>query len=195
MSKAEFGQAFTELVDPPLWLVTSAHGDDRGGLIATFVMNASLPPEEPRVIVGIAKHHFTWRLVEHSRTFALHLVDEPRVEWVPRFGLTSGHDVDKFAGLNPTAGANGSPVFTDALLWSECTVEGAFDTGDRSLFLGRMTDCGQGGNGRPLTMAATSKLLNDQDRQNLAERLARDIAIDAAAIRDWRSRQDKSTNH
>src|SRR5215207_4278723 len=162
MSKNDFGRLYTELVDPPLWLVTSAHGGDRGGLIATFVSNAALAPDEPPLILAIAKHHFTWGIIERSRAFSLHLIDQTRIEWVRRFGLSSGHQEDKFIGLTPATGSNGAPVFADVVLWSECTVEAAFETGDRSLFLGRVTDCGQGGGGRLLTMSEMLKSLTDR---------------------------------
>jgi flavin reductase (DIM6/NTAB) family NADH-FMN oxidoreductase RutF len=186
MSATAFGELFTELVDPALWLVTAAHGRDRSGLVATFVANASLVPDEPRVAVGIAKHHFTWGLIDRARAFALHLVDRARPEWVRRFGLRSGREADRFAGLAPDDGATGAPLLTDAVLWSECIVEAALDTGDRSVFLGRVTRCGRGRPGRPLTMSAMSKTLGASDRRELAGRLARDIAADAAAIREWR---------
>jgi len=188
MSKADFGRLFTDLVDPVLWLATSAHDGRRGGLIATFMSNASLAPEEPRVVIGIAKHHFTWELVDRSKAFCLHLVDQARTEWVRRFGLASGREQDKFAGIDPSSGANGCPLFTDAIFWAECTVEAAFDTGDRSLFLGQVTNCGKGSEGRPLTMSEILQSLTEQDRKENEQRLARDIAIDAAAIREWRNR-------
>jgi flavin reductase (DIM6/NTAB) family NADH-FMN oxidoreductase RutF len=41
--------------DPEVWLVTAAHADRAGGLIATFVMKASLVPDLPRVVIGIAR--------------------------------------------------------------------------------------------------------------------------------------------
>jgi flavin reductase (DIM6/NTAB) family NADH-FMN oxidoreductase RutF len=188
VSTNEFGRFFTEIVDPVLWLVTSAHGERRSGLIATFVTNASLVPAEPRVVIGIAKHHFTWELIDRSRTFCLHFIDQTRAEWVRRFGLASGRDQDKFVGLNPTSGSNGCPLFTDAIFWSECTVEAAFDIGDRSLFLGQVTNCGKGSDGRPLRMSEMLTSLTEEDRKENEQRLARDIASDAAAIREWRRR-------
>ncbi len=191
-SVTTFGELFTELVDPPLWLVTAAHGGDRGGLIATFVANASVVPDEPRVAIGIAKHHFTWGLIDRAGAFGLHLVDLARADWVRRFGLRSGREADKFCGLAPEAGATSAPLLADAVLWAECVVEAALDTGDRSLFLGRVTRCGRGRPGRPLTMSAMSNGLEDADRRELADRLARDVAADAAAIREWRSRHRSS---
>jgi flavin reductase (DIM6/NTAB) family NADH-FMN oxidoreductase RutF len=187
MSQPSFGQLFTEVLDPALWLVTSAYGNDRGGLIATFVTNASLVLNDSRVVIGIAKHHFTWSLIERSHSFSLHLVDRSRVDWVRRFGLQSGHAVDKLANLSPAVGLTGCPLFTDATLWAECALEATLDTGDRSRFLGRVTRCGQGTSGFPLTMSHLSALLDDSDRATLEQRLAQDIATDAQAIAAWRA--------
>ena len=44
-----------------------------GAFLATFVGQASLVPELPRVLVGLARQHHTWGLVEDSGAFALHL--------------------------------------------------------------------------------------------------------------------------
>src|SRR5947199_8069586 len=178
MSPASFGNLLGAKLDPALWLVTADHAGARGGLIATFVSDASLVPEEPRVLAGIAKHHFTWRLVDGSGAFALHLVDRSRVDRVRRFGLRSGHEADKFAGLAPAAGVTGSPVFTDADLWAEARVEAALDTGDRTVFLGRVLRFGGSPGGRLLTVSRLAGVLDEADRSELAERLNRDIEID-----------------
>jgi flavin reductase (DIM6/NTAB) family NADH-FMN oxidoreductase RutF len=187
MSGASFGELFTAKADPALWLVTAAHAGARGGLIATFVGNASLVPDEPRVLLGVAKHHFTRGLIDGSGAFALHLVDRGRADWVRRFGLRSGRKADKFAGLTPIAGVTGSPVFADAPLWAEARVEALLDTGDRSVFLGRVVRFGCGRDAEALTMSRLAGVLDAADRREMSERLERDIATDAAAIRAWRA--------
>src|SRR2546421_3722034 len=96
--------------DRELWVVTAQAAGRRGGLIATFVTGASIVPEMPRVLVGLARQHQTWELVERSGVFALHLLGEEHLEWVWRFGLDSGRDADKVAGLTVTATATGNPV-------------------------------------------------------------------------------------
>src|SRR6516225_194631 len=85
--------------DRELWLLTAAAGGRRGGLIATFVSQASIVPDLPRVVVGIAKQHHTWGLIEASGAFALHLLSADELDWVWRFGLQSGRDSDKLDGL------------------------------------------------------------------------------------------------
>ncbi len=187
MSTASFGELLAGQLDPALWLVTAANGSARGGLVATFVYPASLVPEEPRMVVGIAKHHFTWRLIDGSGAFALQLVGAAHADRASRFGLRSGHETDKFADLTPSDGVTGSPVFADSILWAEAVVEATLDTGDRSLFLGRVVRFGRGADGRPLTASQWMATLDEADRRELATRLKQDIATDAAAIRAWRA--------
>src|SRR5690348_16410731 len=114
MDSAAVARLFAH-VDRELWLVTAAAGPRRGGLIATFVSTASIVPALPRVLVGLAKQHHTWELVEASDAFALHLLGEEHLDWVWRFGLRSGRALDKLEGLDVRPGAAGSPLLSDAL--------------------------------------------------------------------------------
>src|SRR5262245_35301743 len=102
--------ALVASLDRELWLVTARAGDRKGGLIATFVSQASLTPELPRMLVGIARQHHTWGLIEASGAFALHLLGQDNFDWVARFGLRSGRDVDKFDGYEVGTALTGSPV-------------------------------------------------------------------------------------
>src|SRR5438876_12165539 len=73
-------------LDQEIWLVTAQAGDQRGGLIATFVSPASIVAEVPRMLLGIARQHHTWGLIESSGALGLHLLGEQHLEWVWRFG-------------------------------------------------------------------------------------------------------------
>ena len=53
-------------MDREIWLVTASAGGRRGGLIATHVGRASIVPDLPRVLVGVAKQHQTWELIQAS---------------------------------------------------------------------------------------------------------------------------------
>jgi flavin reductase (DIM6/NTAB) family NADH-FMN oxidoreductase RutF len=173
--------------DRELWLVTAAAGGRRGGLIATFVSQASIVPDLPRVLVGLAKQHHTHGLIEASGAFALHLFGQEHLDWVWRFGLRSGRDGDKLAGLPTTAAATGSPILTGALGWLDCRVESRMDTGDRTVYLAEVVREESIGDGAPLTARRMVELAPPERRRDLNEQMARDIAIDAAAIRAWRA--------
>ena len=75
MNSAAASTLFRRL-DPEIWVVTARDGARQGGLIATFVSQASIVPELPRMILGIARQHHTWALIEASGAFALHLIGE-----------------------------------------------------------------------------------------------------------------------
>ena len=127
-------------LDQPLWLVTAADGCRRGGLIATTVTQASIVEDLPRQLITIDKRHNTHALIEASGAFAMHLIDETQLDLVWRFGLQSGHDVDKFAGLMFQTGATGSPLLPEAFAWFDCRVEARMDSGDRTVYLAAVVD-------------------------------------------------------
>ena len=108
MDLLEIADLFGSL-EQQVWLITAAAGVQRGGLIATFVTSASIVPELPRVLVGVARQHFTWQLIEQAGSFAVHLLADEHLPWVWRFGLQSGRHCDKFEGLSIRAGTTGSP--------------------------------------------------------------------------------------
>ena len=164
------------LPDRELWLVTAEHAGRRGGLIATFVSNASIVPELPRMLVGIAKQHHTHGLIEASRAFTLHLLDESHLEWVWRFGLRSGHEGDKFVAmpeLNPVA-------------WMKCRVETSMDTGDRTVYLAEVLEGNLEKQTPLLTLKRLLQVAPPERLRELRDGMARDAAVDAAAIRMWR---------
>jgi flavin reductase (DIM6/NTAB) family NADH-FMN oxidoreductase RutF len=174
------------LYDPPLWLVTARHGDRRGGLIATLAVRASIVPELPRVVVGIAKHHHTWDLIEGAGAFAMHLLQADDLAAVWRFGLATGHGTDKLAGLPDRRTPDGNPLYPKALAWLDCRVEERMDTGDRTLYLAEIRGGAILARGAALGVGT---LLREAPADRLAEldRLySADQALDSAAIRAWR---------
>jgi flavin reductase (DIM6/NTAB) family NADH-FMN oxidoreductase RutF len=173
-------------IDRELWLVTAAAGPRRGGLIATFVSQASLVPELPRVLVGLARHHETWQLVEATNAFALHLLGEEHLDLVWRFGLCSGRDVDKLAGLSFTTGATGSPRLDGVLGWLDCRVEARLDTGDRTVYLGEVVEARVNQTAPPLTLKRALQLATPEQLREMKRQLAHDSALDAEAIHRWR---------
>jgi flavin reductase (DIM6/NTAB) family NADH-FMN oxidoreductase RutF len=172
--------------DRELWLVTAQAGSRRGGLVATFVSQASIVPDLPRVVVGLAKQHFTWQIVQTSGAFALHLLGEGHVDWVCRFGLSTGRDSDKLAGLPLRHGTTGSPLLDHALGWLDCKVEAKLDTGDRTLYLAEVVDAQLKDEVQPLTLKRLLQLAPADKREEMKRQMQQDAAVDAAAILAWR---------
>jgi flavin reductase (DIM6/NTAB) family NADH-FMN oxidoreductase RutF len=138
------------------------------------------------MILGIARQHHTWTLIEASGAFALHLIGEEQLDWVWRFGLRSGRDCDKLDGLATQVGAAGSPILTGAPGWLDCRVEARLDTGDRTVYLAEVLDAQSPGSEPFLTVSRLRQLVPDDHRRELEEQMTRDGAIDAQAIAAWR---------
>jgi len=178
------------LYDPPLWLVTAAHEGRRGGLIATFAVRASIVSHLPRMVLGIARQHHTWGLIEAGGGFALHLLYPGQINLVWRFGLASGHDADKFAGIETKSTPGGQPLISEALAWLDCRVEDRLDSGDRSIYLAAVTAGATTGEAEPLGVRGLMAAAPPDRQATLSALYARDGQIDAVAIRAWRAARE-----
>ncbi len=178
-------------LDRELWLVTARAGDRRGGLIATFVSEASIAPDLPRVVLGLARQHHTWELVEASGAFALHLLGEHQLDWVWRFGLKSGRSGDKFDGLDVRSAATGSPVLDGAVGWLDCRVEARLDGGDRTIYLAEVVQSEVTYFAPPLTLRRLMQLAPPDRLRELKRQRHLDADVDADLIRAWRQAPGK----
>jgi flavin reductase (DIM6/NTAB) family NADH-FMN oxidoreductase RutF len=188
MSIDPFAEIFDRL-DRELWLVTARDGKRRSGLIATYVSKVSLVPQFPRVTIAIAKHHFTHELIEASGAFCMHLIGEDQIDWVWRFGIPSGRDADKFAGLETTFGANGTPILTTALAWVDCQVEARMDIGDRTVFLAEVLEAHTTQTAIPLTFKRLLALAPAEQLREMKQGMDHDVELDRASIAEWRTRR------
>ncbi len=175
-------------LDRELWLVTAQAGDRRSGLIATFVGPASIVPDEPRMVVGLAKQHQTTELVETGGAFGLHLLGAQHLDWVWRFGLASGRDGDKFVGLEVHTAETGSPLLASALGWLDCRVEAGMDSGDRTIYLGAVVQSTVAQFAPPLTLRQAMQMAPPDKLAEMNRQRHQDSLVDAEAIRGWRRR-------
>ena len=188
MDVAQIAKVYAQLT-PPLWLVTAAEGDRRGGLIATTVAQASNVSEMPRQLITVDKRHNTHALIEGSGAFAMHLIGETQLDLVWRFGLQSGHDVDKFAGLQFRTGATGSPLLPEALAWFDCRVEARMDSGDRTVYLAAVIDGRLGRTDPPLTSRRFFQIAPPDKQKIMNEQYEHDARLDAVSIQEWRDKK------
>jgi len=188
MSLSQVPRIWAEL-DRTVWLVTARAGGASGGLIATFVNQASIAPECPRMLLGLSRQHHTWKLIEASSAFALHPVDEDHLDWVWRFGLQSGRNADKLHGLNFNVGTTGSPLLTEARCWLDCRVEARLNTGDRTVYLAEVVDACHRMGSPILTVQRLLQLAPADKLQLLNELHERDAVVDSQAIRAWRNQK------
>jgi flavin reductase (DIM6/NTAB) family NADH-FMN oxidoreductase RutF len=185
-----FSEIFDQL-DRELWVITARAGERCSGLVATYVSSVSLVPELPRVTIALAKHHFTHELIEATGAFCMHLIGEDQLDWVWRFGIPSGREVDKLRGLETSTGAGGSPILSGALGWVDCRVEARMDTGDRTVYLAEVVDARVERTGTSLTFKRLLELAAPERMREMEMALERDMELDRTAILDWRRRQPR----
>lgn len=186
----EFNTALNTLnqvLDPPIWVVTAASGARRGGLIATFVMPASITPEAPRMLVGLAKRSNTSALVNESQSLGLHLLRTDQSAWCWGLALRSGRDCDKLAGLPVVSGTSGLALLDQTPARLACRVESVWDIGDRQLYLCDVVSIQCHSPFSPLTFQSLIAAASPQQRDQLAQSYRQDGRLDLPEIRHFRA--------
>ena len=124
----------------PLAAVTS-HWQGRDNVqIAVAIAAASIVPERPRVVVQLYKTNLSHDMVLSSGAFALNFLRPNQLDLIRDFGLVSGRERDKLAGVGTKAGSSGSPLLTDCFGYLDCRVINAMDGGDMTCFLADVLD-------------------------------------------------------
>jgi flavin reductase (DIM6/NTAB) family NADH-FMN oxidoreductase RutF len=120
-----------------LYVVTAASGDERGGMLITWVTQASFDP--PMIAVAVQTGAHTTAVMRQSGAFALNfMADEQRKE-AGRFGQEYAKVGDKLGkvGQHPGA-ATGSPVLDAAIGHLECRIAGWLQGGDHDVALAQI---------------------------------------------------------
>ena len=120
-----------------LYVMTAQAGDERGGMLVTWVTQASFGP--PLVAVGVKTNAHTTAVMKQSGAFALNfMADEQRKE-AAMFGQKYAKVGDKLAGQACKPGeATGSPILESAFGYLECTIKGWLEAGDHDIVLGEI---------------------------------------------------------
>ena len=119
----------------------------------------------------------------------MHLIDEAHIDWVWRFGIPSGREVDKLSKLATSVSVTGAPILAGALAWLDFRVESQMDTGDRTVFLAEVLDARIEHAASPLTFKRLLELAPADKLRELKLAMERDIELDGEAILAWRRQQ------
>jgi flavin reductase (DIM6/NTAB) family NADH-FMN oxidoreductase RutF len=122
--------AVLDRLDTAACVVTSAYEGRLAGCLVTYVTAASIDPA--RLLVLTSHENLTHELVELSGVLAVHPLMPGQETWVRHFGLQSGRDIDKFAGLRWERGETGAPLLAEALGYVEGRVLGSLPCGDHT---------------------------------------------------------------
>src|SRR3954469_5839322 len=98
-------------LDPPLVVVTTAVGDERGGCLVGFHAQAGIDPD--RYCVWLSKANHTYRLALRATHLGIHFLAEDQLSLAERFGTLTGDDVDKLEGVSSAVGEADLPLLDD----------------------------------------------------------------------------------
>ncbi|MFE5484403.1 flavin reductase family protein [Streptomyces sp. NPDC056527] len=126
--------AFTEALDPPMYVVTAVAADgERAGCLVGFASQCSIHPA--RFTVWLSRKNHTYGVACRSSHLAVHVLSRARMETARLFGEETGDEIDKLARVAWTPGHGGVPVLSDACAWFVGRVETRWDGGDHVGFL------------------------------------------------------------
>ncbi|MQA83874.1 MAG: monooxygenase [Streptosporangiales bacterium] len=108
---------------------------------------SSLSLDPPLVLFCPSRTSGTWRRIQRAGYFCVNVLAEGQREMSAVFGRSGA---DKFAGLGWAPSPNGAPVLAGVLTWVDCVIETVHEAGDHFVVIGRVTDLGPPGDGRPL---------------------------------------------
>lgn len=136
----DLAKSYLLLNHGPVTLVSSAHGDQRNVMAASWVMPLDFNPS--KVAVVIDSRTLTRELIEASGEFVLNIPAIAMADKVLAVGTRSGREVDKFAayGLGTLPpGKVGAPLIDGCVAWLECRVIPEADNQKRyDLFIGEV---------------------------------------------------------
>ena len=117
-----------------LYVMTAEAGGERGGMLVTWVMQASFSP--PLIAVGVKGSAHTTAVMKQSGAFALNFMTDEQRKEAGAFGQKYAKVGDKFAHYASTPGAaTGSPILEGVLGYLECKITGWLAGGDHDIVL------------------------------------------------------------
>lgn len=120
--------ALTEMINPPLYVVTADDGTQRSGCLVGFATQCSIYP--PRFLVCLSVLNHTAPVAAAATTLGVHLLTSDDHDLAAHFGGLSGDETDKFAGIAWHRGPGGAPLLSAVSGAFEGTVLAHHDFGD-----------------------------------------------------------------
>ncbi|MER7112566.1 flavin reductase family protein [Streptomyces sp. NPDC000229] len=139
--------AFSDLLDYPMYVVTAAAGGERAGCLVGFASQCSIRP--PRFAVWLSVANRTYRVARQATHLGVHLLHREQGELARLFGGETGDEIDKFDRVTWQPSHDGVPVLPDACAWFVGRVHSRIDGGDHMGFLLDPVDASPAATGRP----------------------------------------------
>jgi flavin reductase (DIM6/NTAB) family NADH-FMN oxidoreductase RutF len=105
------------------------------GLTANAFTSVSLEP--PLLLISVDKKAESYPAFEESKVFTVNILADEQEALSRKFAVSGGN---KFEGVAYRRGANGAAILDGTLAHIECTLYGAYEGGDHSLYLGEIQE-------------------------------------------------------
>ena len=161
----------------PLAAVTTHWQGKVNAQIAVAISAASIVPQRPRVLVQIYKGNYSHRLITQSGAFALNFIAPDQLHMIRDFGLVSGVDRDKLAGIEYSKGATGAPLLAGCMGYLECQVVNAMDGGDMTCFLADVVSGASDPDALPISWREARRLIPQEWNDAWDARISKEIEI------------------
>lgn len=109
MSEEEFN-GLMSAADSALIVVTTAAEEEQAGCLVGFHAQSSMAPAQYAFWLSKANH--TYRVSLRSAHFALHFLTTDDLGLAQHFGMRSGEEADKFAGIDIATTEHGVPLLS-----------------------------------------------------------------------------------
>jgi flavin reductase (DIM6/NTAB) family NADH-FMN oxidoreductase RutF len=117
-------------------VVTTVDSSDHPwGMTANSFTSVSLDP--PLILVCIDCRAGSYGAFQTSKGFAVNVLADSQLDIAQRF---ASKRPDKFAGLIPTYGRSGAPIFEESVAWLDCRTFEARTVGDHLMLIGQVVD-------------------------------------------------------
>lgn len=122
-----------------LYIVGSKNGDKVNAQCCNTVFQVTSEPFQ--VMVGINKGNLTHEYINKSGIVTIGVLGQDGHDLVKHFGYQTGHQVDKFAGVDYKTGSTGGPLVEGCISFFEGKVvqDKTVDAGTHSIFLIEVT--------------------------------------------------------
>ena len=129
-----------------IYVLTTRHTDTINGMIASWAAQVSYEP--PLIMTAVHPNRYCHKLIEQSKSFALHVVECNQNMIIER--MMGSDPAAKFSGIEWRPGRTGCPILIDCLAWFECSVNEQYQPGNHTLFIARVLDAKAISSGTPL---------------------------------------------
>jgi flavin reductase (DIM6/NTAB) family NADH-FMN oxidoreductase RutF len=133
-----------------IYLVTISAADGLNGMIASWMTQCSHDP--PRLALAIRKNRLSHAQIFETKMFCVNVLPRDHAGTIRNFKIADWKNKFKTSGYSLSA--NGLPVLDDCIGYLDCVVDEAVDTGDHTLFIGRIIAGGMKNTGPAETLSS-----------------------------------------